>query len=233
MWTELVSDELLHGRVWSRLPAIAERLWSPLKVDADAEGGVSVTAVDDMVRRLAASQLKLARAGILDLAAIRRTGLQRLGLSAGDIDALMPLIDALEPVKWYARLLGPTVLKRRAEGVGEATAERPYDAATPLSRIIDVIPPESLPARALLSADEGELRAIAGGWRRQREAFLRCRGNTPAILELDAASAALCELATCLERRLNGAEATVPPALTEPFGEYLLAAAHHLAERFA
>ena len=233
MWTELVSDELLHGRVWSRLPAIAERLWSPLKVDADAAGGVSAAEVDDMVRRLAASQRQLARAGILDLAASRRTGLRRLGLVAGDIDALMPLINALEPVKWYARLLGPMALKRRAEGVGEAAAERPYNAATPLSRVIDVIPPESLPARALLSADEGELRAIADGWRSQREAFLRCREKTPAIVELDAASAALCELATSLERRLDGAEVAIPPAYTEPFGEYLLAAAHRLSERFA
>lgn len=228
MWTELVSDELLHGRVWSRMPAIAERLWSPID-----QADVGATAVDDMVRRLAASQRQLARAGILDLAASQDAGLRRAGLTAADINALRPLIEALEPVKWYARLLGPTALKRRAEGVGEAAAKRPYDAATPLSRIIDVIPPESLQARALLTADEPALRAAVEDWRRQREAFERCRANTPAIVELDAASAALCELATCLERRLDGAEVAIPPALVAPFGEYLLAAAHRLAERFA
>lgn len=227
MWTELVSDELLHGRVWSRTPAIAERLWSP-----DSEPGpMGPAAVDDMYRRLATSHRRLARIGVLDLAAVRRRHLKRFGLTDADIDALTPLIDALEPVKWYARLLGPVALKRRAAGVGEAGAERPYDATSRLRRIVDVLTPESLPARALLTADEGALASAAAGWRRQRDEFLR-RRRTPAIAELDAASAALRELAALLERRLDGAAVAVPAPFLEPFGEYMLAAAHRLAERF-
>ncbi len=226
MWTELVTDELLHGRVWSRMPAIAERFWSPMReVDAGA--------VRDMQRRLAASERQMARAGILDLAADRRVGFGRLGLTEGDIQALTPLFDALEPVKWYARLLGPAALERRAAGVGEAGAARPYDAATPLARIVDVIAPESAAARALAFADAPALRSAAAGWRRQRQAFLRRRGSVPAIAELDAASAALCELAALVEQHLDGAPVAVPAALLAPFGEYVLAAAHHLAKRFA
>ena len=227
MWTELVTDDLLDGRVWGRMPAIAERFWSPRPGVADA------AAIEDMYVRLAGNQRQLARAGVLDLDAARRAGLSRLGLSGADIDALAPLIDALEPVKWYARLLGPAALKRRMEGVGEAGAERPYDADARLDRIVDVIAPESLAARALATAGRQALRAVAAGWRRQRQAFLLRRAKVPAIAELDAASAALVELAALLERHLEGGAVAVPARLTKPFGEYMLAPAQHLAGRFA
>ena len=117
MWTELVTDDLLPLKVWSRMPAIAERLWS------DA----SVRDVDDMYRRLAAGHALLASTGIVDLDAITARGLTRLGLNASDRAELAPLLAALEPVKWYARLLGPAAMAQRTAGNAEDPATRPYD----------------------------------------------------------------------------------------------------------
>ena len=37
MWAELVTDEVFEVRVWGRLPAIAERLWSPRSVRDEAD----------------------------------------------------------------------------------------------------------------------------------------------------------------------------------------------------
>ena len=51
-----------------------------------------------------------------------------------------PLIEQLEPVKWYARLLGEQALQARLSGV-EMPQARPYDADTPLDRAVDVLFP--------------------------------------------------------------------------------------------
>ena len=223
MWTELVTDELLALRVWSRMPAIAERLWS------DA----SVRDVDDMYRRLSATHATLAACGIADLAATTTDGLQGLGLAQEDIRDLAPLVDMLEPVKWYARLLGSAVMDRRASGAPEAAAARPYDATTPLDRVVDFLPPESLPSRRLAAeTDIPTLRATAAGWRRQRARVARLAERHPAIAELDAASAALHALGEQLDRHLDGETATVPEYALRPHGEYMLPIAIHLVARF-
>lgn len=223
MWTELVTDELLALRVWSRMPAIAERLWS------DA----SVRDVDNMYRRLSATHSTLAACGIADLAATTSDGLEGLGLTQNDIRDLAPLVDMLEPVKWYARLLGPAVMDRRASGAPEDAAARPYDATTPLDRVVDVLPPESLPARRLaFETDSHTLRAAAAGWRRQRACVARLAERHPAVAELDAVSAALHALGEQLDRHLDGETATVPEHALRPHGEYMLPIAVHLVARF-
>lgn len=224
MWTELVTDDLLPLRVWSRLPAIAERLWS------DA----SVRDVEDMYRRLAAVHARLATTGIVDLLAITARGLERLGLNTTDIAELMPLLAALEPVKWYARLLGPAAMAQRTAGEAEDAAARPYDTTTKLNRVVDLLPPESLAARRLAhEADIGKLRGTAAGWRRQQRCVKRLGATVPAVAELDGVSALLRDLADLLDRFLDGEPATVPDDAFEPRGEYLLAVAAPLAERFA
>ena len=223
MWTELVADALLALRVWSRMPAIAERLWS------DAW----VRDVDDMYRRLSATHATLAACGMADLAATTSDGLKGLGLARNDLRDLAPLVDMLEPVKWYARLLGPAVMDRRASGAPEDAAARPYDATTPLDRVVDVLPPESLPARRLaFETDSHTLRAAAAGWRRQRACVARLAERHPAIAELDAVSAALHALGEQLDRHLDGETATVPEHALRPHGEYMLPMAVHLVARF-
>lgn len=223
MWTELVTDDLLPLRVWSRMPAVAERLWS------DA----AVRDVEDMYRRLTAAHALLASTGIADLEAATACGLTRLGLNAADRTELAPLLAALEPVKWYARLLGPTAMAQRTTGEAEDVGTRPYDTTTGLNRVVDLLPPESLAARRLArETDVRKLRETAAAWRRQRRCVQRLGATIPAIAELDGVSASLGDLADLLDRFLDGAPATVPDDAFEPRGEYLLAVAAPLAERF-
>ena len=134
LWAELVTDQLLDTRLWSRMPAIAERFWSP----------ADVRDTDDMYRRLAGTHATLARMGAMDPVRDVRQRLMQSGLSNEDAQGLMPLIEMLEPVKWYARLLGG-----HGSTPGDIGGDRPYDTSTPLDRVVDFIPPESLAARRL------------------------------------------------------------------------------------
>ncbi len=216
LWSELVTDELLDTRLWSRMPAIAERFWS----------SADVRDTDDMYRRLAATQATLARLGAVDPARDVGRRLIRSGLSDEDVRGLMPLIEMLEPVKWYARLLGSST-------PGEVRGDRPYDTDTPLDRVVDCIPPESLAARRLAQEnDEDLLREIIAGWRRQRDRLKRC-SRRDIVQELAGVSEMLSCLAEQLDAHLHGREARVPGAAFEPHGEYMLPVALHLADRFS
>jgi hexosaminidase len=117
-WAEYVTPEILDNRLWPRLAAIAERLWSP----------ASVTDQASMSRRLAVVNRDLEW---LDLT--HRTNSQRMiDRIAGDapVDLLETLASALEPVKEYDR------------GKTES-----FSTEIPLNRLVDAIPPESEPAR--------------------------------------------------------------------------------------
>lgn len=224
MWTELVTDELLDLRVWSRMPAIAERFWS------DA----SVRDVDEMYRRLSESHLVLARTGLVDLEAIMWRHLARFGLKPEEICGLIPLIEMLEPVKWYARLLGEATIRSRVSRASENSAKRPYDTLTKLNRIIDIIPPESLATRYFeREQNELKLRETSIGWRQQREWVTDCSDRYPAIAELNEISTSLFLLSEQLSLYLDGGKASVPESALETKGEYMLPVAQHLVDRFA
>ena len=216
LWTELVTDELLDTRLWSRMPAIAERFWSP----------VDVRDTVDMYRRLRATQATLAHLGVVEPIRDLRRRLKRSGLSDDDARGLMPLIEMLEPVKWYARLLGGST-------PGEVGGDRPYDTNTRLDRVVDCIPPESLAARRLARVrDEDRLREIVAGWRSQRDRVKRC-SRQGIVRELTGVSEMLFRLAEQLDAHLHGRQARVPDAAFEPHGEYMLPVALHLADRFS
>jgi hexosaminidase len=117
-WTEYVTPEILDNRLWPRLGAIAERLWSP----------ASVTDQASMYRRLAVLGRNLEW---LDLS--HRTNSRRMiERIAGDapLDLLETLSIALEPVKEYDR--GKT---------------QSYSTEVPLNRLVDAVSPESEAAR--------------------------------------------------------------------------------------
>ncbi len=118
-WTEYVTPEILDDRLWPRLGAIAERLWSL----------ASVTDVDSMYRRLAVLNRNLQWLGLQQEVSTRTM----LGRIAGD-DMPMPLLVTLaqtvEPVKDYNR---------------ETT--QVYNVEQPLNQLVDAIPPESSTAR--------------------------------------------------------------------------------------
>ena len=117
-WTEYVTPEVLDNRLWPRLGAIAERLWSPK----------SITDVDSMYRRLEVLNRNLEW---LDLR--QRTNSRRmLYRIAGNVprDLVDTLASQVEPVKDYDR--GNT---------------QSYDVLKPLNRLVDAVPPESDAAR--------------------------------------------------------------------------------------
>ena len=198
LWSELVTDELLDTRLWSRMPAIAERFWRGTESDCP----------DGVYERAETTRSTLDRLGILprDNAALFR-----------DYPDLAPLIEMLEPVKWYLRLLGVEEFRRRVSGLGGSGDLRPYDTATPLDRIVDRIPPESLATRraeADLAAGES-LDGWIAGWRAQRLALDRYPGLHRELREVSDALVRVADL-------LDGRTGIDIDTLGGPFGEYLL-----------
>ena len=136
-WAELVDGPTLPMRLWSRLPAVAERLWS----------NANCRDVTDFYRRLA---------GVLGHPELcsdghQHTCLQQLGLTDQQIQA----VQYLEPTKWYSRLLGAQALQARMQG-SEMPQARPYTVATPLNKVVDYLMPESFASRGLKDAVIGE-----------------------------------------------------------------------------
>ena len=224
LWSELVDEHCLDSRLWSRLPAIAERFWCG--AEAVEEG---------LLERMASFRQSLARQGIVpEDSETRRRRFPQLA----PID---PLVEMLEPVKWYRRLLG-AAFERRVSGLGESDVTRPYDADTPLNRLVDDLPPESLASRwAEADLEAGrDMQHWIDGWRRQQEVVHGREGILPSLaadrrlpVDLEAAlkdaSQALGQLADILA----DADDNTPPedidALAGPFGEYLLPIAHAVA----
>ena len=213
LWSELVAEELLDCRVWSRLPAIAEQFWNGEAATSDGDEPPP-------------------RGGMLGRLSKTRHTLAGLGIVPEDVDVLRkfpdlaPLLEMLEPVKWYRRLLGEAVFQARMSGLGGGDDERPYDVATPLNRIVDRIPPESLASRRAEAnlAHGTDMTPWLVGWRAQRDAL----NSHPELLsELRAVSDALVTVADVIA----GANTANPADLAGPFGEYLLPIAYALDGR--
>jgi hexosaminidase len=120
-WTEYVTQEILDNRIWPRLGAIAERLWSPQ----------TVTDMGSMYRRLAILSRNLEWLGLEH----RSSSVRMLGRIAGDDmppKLLEILASVVEPVKEYDR---------------EKT--QVYDVEAPLNHLVDAVPPESDLARKI------------------------------------------------------------------------------------
>jgi hexosaminidase len=117
MWEELATAENLDAKLWPRLAAIAERLWSP----------ESTTDVQSMYRRLEITNRWLEWLGLT-----QRSNLELMRQRLAGTEPVKPLdtfASVLEPVKGYSR---------HAEN---------YTTFTPLNRLVDSIPPESDAAR--------------------------------------------------------------------------------------
>jgi hexosaminidase len=235
IWAELVTAETFEGRVWGRLPAIAERLWSPRSVRDES----------DMYLRLGALRGALAAYADVDIEARQRAQFAALGVDATELGALRDLLDAIEPVKWYARLLGEAALRARVSGAVGAVA-RPYDVDTPLNRVVDYIDPASAWAwrfnaavRAHIdgSADGEDRRLLeeaAAGWRRQRDVVKTVGARVMQIAELDEISARLAPLADVVEAALAGRAGDAHRAklahAQQPVGELVIAVTTSLDE---
>lgn len=208
LWSELVDGATLETRLFSRLPAVAERFWS-------AAGTLDA---DNFYARLG----PLLAMPPFVIALREENQLQTLGLNAAQIAAAR----YLEPVKWYARLLGETALAARIAG-SEMPQARPYTCDTPLNRVVDFLSPESLSARALRDMEVSELEQLAAVWTRlEDEAWPE---------DVAAPAAALAEIGRLLARYLQTGEDVRGEigSLYGPHGEYMIAAVPPLLERLA
>jgi hexosaminidase len=141
MWSEMVSTENIDSRIWPRLAAVAERLWSPQQVKD----------VNSMYARLAVESRRLEFLGLTHRTSYAQM-LDRLS-DYHPVDGLKTLANVVEPVKEYTR--------------GEM---REYTSFTPLNRLVDAARPESDTARdfaggvAAWRSNEGEIRKLLRMW---------------------------------------------------------------------
>ena len=209
LWSELVDERVLPVRLWSRMPAIAERLWS-VEVPPNDAGG-----------RLEASLDRLAAAGLVDVKQTSRKLLAQFGVPESQLD----VVELLEPVKWYGRLLGAQALKARIEG-SVMPEVRPYSTDTRLDRPVDALLPESFAAKRFAELLQGD----AGPLHRECSRLLSlCRaGGFPAELQEPAGRLAdlLTTVLDVLGSRIDSDAARASAAAAaEPCGEYIVAVA--------
>jgi len=153
IWAEYVSPENVDSRVWPRMAAIAERLWSPQ----------NVTDMHSMYDRMDVISHRLDSLGLTHNSNYRP--MLRRTAGSEEIGPLRTIADVVEPVKDYHR---------------EESATTPATSADPLNRLIDAVRPESDAGRRFSEAvdiyladrsnagNETQIRAWLTKWRDQR-----------------------------------------------------------------
>ncbi len=166
MWSEWVSPETIDSRIWSRMPAVAERFWSPREV----------TEVDDMYRRLAIIQNQLEELGLTHRK--NQAVLLRRLTNNQDISALQSLVSIIEPVKEYQRY-----------------QQRPQTMLSPLTGLIDAANTDAPNAREFNKAvneliagkdsamNVGKIRKFLNDWRNSQNDLQKLMENSPALFE--------------------------------------------------
>jgi hexosaminidase len=167
LWGEYIGVDNFDSRAWPRLCAVAERLWSP------AEG----RDLDSMYARLEQVSRHLEELGALHQSNYRRM-LERLTEgTAEEVEALGVLAEVVEPVKFYDRAIA-----------------RLDSSFTPLTRLVDVVHPESDTARRFnklvggyLENGEGRAQIVEHltRWREHRRVLLPAIQRSLLINEID------------------------------------------------
>ena len=209
LWSELVDAATLPMRLWSRLPAIAERLWSP----ADCRD------LTDFYRRLE----PLLEFPELSCAAHQHRCLQNLGLS----DLQIEVVRWLEPTKWYSRLLGAQAMQARLQGA-EMPQARPYQVDTPLNRVVDYLLPESLDARQQMR--EPDLQALADTCDQAlAQPWTGIDDDLVSALRATREALALAQQAK-IDTQTKARVVSMLEDCYRPYGEYMPALIHHLID---
>jgi hexosaminidase len=169
MWSEYVSAENIDSRIWPRLAAIAERLWSP----------PGVNDIASMYERLEVTSRWLDWLGLTHNSSYAPM-LRRIAGSDG-ISSLRTLANVVEPVKDYTR---------------EETAAVPATSLDPLNRLIDAVRPESTAARTFAAEVNLLLSAKASPETKQqvRASLLRWRDSQAKLQPLESQSFLLKEV---------------------------------------
>jgi hexosaminidase len=164
-WTEYVTAEILDNRLWPRLGAIAERLWSP----------AAITDQASMYRRLESLSRNLELLGLRH----RISSRQMIERVAGEapVELVETLSSALEPVKEYER------------GTTES-----YSTQVPLNRLVDSISPESEASREF-SEQANDAEHDPSSRRELRRRLVRWRDNDAKLQPFLPASVFLADLA--------------------------------------
>jgi hexosaminidase len=165
MWSEWVSPETIDSRIWTRMPAIAERFWSPQ----------NVRDTDEMHRRLEIIKIQLEELGLTHNR--NQDVLLRRLVGGNDISALKTLVSLIEPVKQYQRY-----------------QQRPQTMLDPLTGLIDAAQPDASGARKFNRlADEylsekdtatlSMLKETFSKWQRTGTSLTPVIENSPALHE--------------------------------------------------
>lgn len=195
MWGEYVSPENIDSRIWPRLAAVAERLWSPR----------AVADVNDMYRRLAVVSVHLEELGLTHNTYEGKM-LRRLTEGA-DTRTLKTLVDVVEPVKFYKR-----------------SELHPITQMTPLTRLVDTARPDSTTARQFammvddLLSDAPRFRAhhdrlfhLLTEWRDIRPALDVLTDRSPVLQEAEPLARDLSDVGTTGLEALEYLSAGVAP----------------------
>lgn len=185
MWAELVNAETVDSRIWPRMAAIAERLWSPKET----------TDVDSMYARMEAVSRQLDFAGVRHHANGERMVARLAG--GARLEPLRTLVEAAEALGLSAR------------------SARRNTTLTPFNRFVDAVPPESESVRALeqaaqrvvadppSKADAAFLRARFAEWAANDARFQAMAEGSVFLVELQPFSKDLADLGTAGLRLLD------------------------------
>lgn len=180
LWSEMVTEEMLDGRLWPNAAVVAERLWSP----------ASIRDADEMYRRLIVVHDGLRIAGLADDANRRRMAAR---LAPGESEPVSLLLDLVAPVRNHAHnRMGAMLLK----GIKPTPQE--------FNELADAASADSLVARRFAVDAErfvrgdrsgtAALKATLASWRNNHDRFAAvARGNPKleAALPISADIAAL------------------------------------------
>jgi hexosaminidase len=166
MWSEWVSPETIDSRIWSRMPAIAERFWSPREVND----------VEDMYRRLEIIGTQLEELGLTHRK--NQAVLLRRLTNNQDISALQTLVSIIEPVKEYQRYQQrPQTMLSPLTGLIDAA-----NADAPSARIFNRAASELIAGKDSVANAE-KIRQMLSDWRSSQNDLQNLMGNSPALAE--------------------------------------------------